>query len=129
MAQQTARETLVPVKLSPFNAESALDELSAEVTALDGFYIRSNFKLPELSARSHRIAVDGNVEHQLQLSLDDLRALGTKTLVTTMECAGNNRMSLAPLPSGEPWLGGAVSTGQWRGTPLRAVLEKAGIRP
>ena len=54
--------------------------LSAEVTPVEGFYVRSNFKLPELSAASHRVAVDGNVERQLQLGLDDLRALGTRTV-------------------------------------------------
>jgi sulfite oxidase len=128
MAQQTARGSLVPVKISPFNAESAIDELGPEVTPLEGFYVRSNFKVPELSASAHRVAVAGNVERPLELSLDDLRKLGTRTLLTTMECAGNNRMSLAPLPSGEPWLGGAVSTGRWTGTPLAAVLDAAGVR-
>src|SRR5205814_6775008 len=88
----------------------------------------SNFARPTPSAATGRVAVAGDVERPLELSLDDLRRLGTRTLLTTMECAGNNRMSLAPLPSGEPWLGGAVSTGQWRGTPLRAILEKAGVR-
>src|SRR5437879_3116244 len=128
MARQTSRESLVPVKLAPFNAESAIDELGPEVTSTEGFYVRSNFDLPKLSPAGHRVAVAGNVERPLELSLDDLRRLGTRTLVTTMECAGNNRMSLAPLPTGEPWLGGAVSTGRWTGTPLPAVLDAAGVR-
>ncbi|HEY3107816.1 MAG TPA: sulfite oxidase [Chloroflexota bacterium] len=128
MARQTAGEPLVPVKLSPLNAESAIDQLEPEVMPTEGFYVRSNFAVPKLSAADHRVAVAGNVERPLELSLDDLRRLGTKTLLTTMECAGNNRMSLAPLPSGEPWLGGAVSTGRWTGTPLAAVLDAAGLR-
>jgi DMSO/TMAO reductase YedYZ molybdopterin-dependent catalytic subunit len=128
MTRQTSPASLVPVKLSPFNAESALEELEPEVTPTEGFYVRSNFKVPSLSATAHRVTVAGNVERPLELGLDDLRRLGTRTLLTTMECAGNNRMSLAPLPSGEPWLGGAISTGQWTGTPLVAVLDAAGIR-
>ena len=43
-------------------------------------------------------------------AVQDLRAMGTKTVTTTMECAGNNRLGQAPLPSGEPWQAGAVST-------------------
>jgi len=125
----TDRDALVPVKLAPFNAESAADQLTPDVTPLDGFYIRSNFKVPELNARDHRLTVGGNVERELDLGIADLKALGAKTIVTTMECAGNNRMSLAPLPTGEPWLGGAISTGRWTGTPLRAVLERAGVKP
>src|SRR5689334_4489395 len=121
MAQRTAT-SLVTVKVSPFNAESAAEELAADVTATGGFYVRSNFNVPELSAATHKISVGGNVERPLELSIADLRALGTKTIVTTMECAGNNRMSLMPLPSGEPWQGGTVSTGSWTGTPLKAVL-------
>src|SRR5262245_23082776 len=109
MARETARQPLVPVKLSPFNAESAIEQLGPDVTPTEGFYVRSNFAIPRLSAPSHRVAIGGNVERPLELGLDDLRQLGTRTIVTTMECAGNNRMSLAPLPTGEPWLGGAVS--------------------
>lgn len=120
---------LVVVKVAPFNAESAIERLSADVTPTAGFYVRSNFPLPRLDAAQHRIAVGGAVERQMSLSIADLRALGTRTLTTTLECAGNNRMSLAPLPSGEPWLGGAVSSGTWTGTPLRAVLERADLKP
>src|SRR4029453_15981975 len=109
MARPTSRESLVPVKLAPFNAESAIEELELEVTPTEGFYVRSNFETPKLSAAAHRITVAGTVARPLELSLDDLRRLGTRTLLTTMECAGNNRMSLPPLPSGEPGRGGAVS--------------------
>jgi DMSO/TMAO reductase YedYZ molybdopterin-dependent catalytic subunit len=73
MARQVTRESLVPVKLSPFNAESALEELEAEVTATDGFYVRSNFKVPSLSPADHRVTVAGRVARPLELSLDDLR--------------------------------------------------------
>ncbi|MER3406553.1 MAG: hypothetical protein C4289_16455, partial [Chloroflexota bacterium] len=52
-----------------------------------------------------------------------------RTLVATMECAGNQRIGLSPLPTGEPWDIGAVSTASWSGVPLGAVLERAGLRP
>jgi DMSO/TMAO reductase YedYZ molybdopterin-dependent catalytic subunit len=42
-----------------------------------------------------------------------------------MECAGNSRLHLRPLPAGEPWSNGAVSTSRWMGYPLRLLLESA----
>jgi DMSO/TMAO reductase YedYZ molybdopterin-dependent catalytic subunit len=122
-----AEVDLVTVKASPFNAESHADKLADDVTPTPYFYVRSNFKLPELDPNTHKVTVEGAVNSRLDLSLADLRALGVREITTTMECAGNNRMSLAPLPSGEPWQGGAVSTGRWSGVPLKAVLDKAGL--
>jgi DMSO/TMAO reductase YedYZ molybdopterin-dependent catalytic subunit len=69
--------------------------------------------------------VDGAVDHPFTLSLDDLRSLPATTILATLECAGNNRASFAPLPRGEPWGAGALSTAEWRGVPLRNVLEPA----
>jgi len=45
-----------------------------------------------------------------------------------MECAGNGRLGMTPLPSGAPWGHGAVSAAYWTGVPLRAVLERVGVR-
>jgi DMSO/TMAO reductase YedYZ molybdopterin-dependent catalytic subunit len=123
------RSPLVVVKPAPFNAESAVERLREGVTPAPAFYVRSNFPVPALDPDGHRIAVRGAVERPLDLGLADLRDLGTRTVVTTMECAGNNRTALVPLPTGEPWQSGAVSTGEWTGVPLRAVLERAGLRP
>ena len=119
---------LVTVKVAPFNAESSIDRLVEDVTPTDAFYVRSNFPVPQLDAATHRVSVGGNVDRPFDIGMDELRALGTKTIATTMECAGNHRMSLAPLPTGEPWLGGAVSTGEWTGVPLRRLLDRAGVK-
>jgi DMSO/TMAO reductase YedYZ molybdopterin-dependent catalytic subunit len=119
---------LVIVKVAPFNAEAPAARLAEPITPAASFYVRSNFAVPQLDAATHRIQVGGAVERALSLSIPELRALGTKTVHTTMECAGNNRMGQSPLPSGEPWQGGAVSTGTWTGVPLARVLERAGLR-
>ena len=121
-------QALVVVKVAPFNAEASIAELGEALTPTPAFYVRSNFVVPQLDAASHRIQVGGAVERRLSLSVEELRGLGTRTLATTMECAGNNRMGLTPLPSGEPWQGGAVSTGEWTGVPLPRVLERARLR-
>ena len=43
----------------------------------------------------------------------------------TLECAGNGRLDMKPMPIGEPWGGYAASTARWTGTLLHTVLEEA----
>ncbi len=119
---------LVPLKPAPFNAESSVAALEPDVTPTPSFYVRSNFAVPSLDAAAFRLGIGGAVRQALELTLDELRALGSQTITTVMECAGNNRLQLAPLPSGEPWHVGAISAGTWTGTPLRAVLDRAGVQ-
>jgi len=45
----------------------------------------------------------------------------------TMECAGNGRARLSPRPVSQPWLLEAVGNAEWGGTPLRPLLEEAGM--
>jgi DMSO/TMAO reductase YedYZ molybdopterin-dependent catalytic subunit len=127
-ASQPDTAGLVPLKPSPFNAESAPSELDADVTPTSSFYVRSNFAVPSLDPAAYRLRIEGAVEKSFELSLDEIKALGAKTIATVMECAGNNRLQMSPLPSGEPWHIGAVSAGTWTGVPVRAVLERAGVR-
>ena len=71
--------------------------------------------------------VDGRVGRELSLSLDELRARPAVTLAVTLECAGNGRAALSPRPISQPWLLEAVGTAEWTGTPLRGLLEEAGV--
>jgi DMSO/TMAO reductase YedYZ molybdopterin-dependent catalytic subunit len=71
--------------------------------------------------------VTGSVERELSLSLDELRSRPAVTAAVTMECAGNGRAELSPRPLSQPWLLEAVGNAEWTGTPLRPLLEEAGI--
>jgi len=59
-----------------------------------------------------RLEVGGLVENELKLSLDDLRALPSRTQITRHDCV-------------EGW----SCIGQWKGVPLARVLEKAKLKP
>ena len=50
-----------------------------------------------------------------------------RTVLATLECAGNGRSFLAQKAPGVPWGAGAVAHAEWSGVPLAAVLEMAGI--
>jgi DMSO/TMAO reductase YedYZ molybdopterin-dependent catalytic subunit len=49
-------------------------------------------------------------------------------MAVTMECAGNGRALIEPHVVSQPWLLEAVGTARWRGVPVSALLEDAGVR-
>ncbi len=61
--------------------------------------------------RSFRLSVDGLVEHKLELSMTELRALPVRTQITRHDCV-------------EGW----SCIGEWTGTPLQGVLDKAVVK-
>jgi DMSO/TMAO reductase YedYZ molybdopterin-dependent catalytic subunit len=117
------------VKHDPFNAEASRSALSAAITPTASHYVRSNFATPDADTVAYRLALQGLDGASHSCTLDMLRALPQHDMVVTMECAGNDRLGLRPLPHGEPWGSGAVSTSQWRGVRLRDVLEGADHGP
>ncbi len=117
---------LLVVRRDPYNAETPEYALSEQVTPTALVYVRSNFGMPLLDA-SHMIAVGGAVRTSCVLGVAALRALPQRIVGCTMECAGNDRLSIHPLPSGEPWSSGALSTITWSGPSLRDVLARAGV--
>jgi DMSO/TMAO reductase YedYZ molybdopterin-dependent catalytic subunit len=116
---------LVVVNTRPPNAESPAEALAHAVTPSEAVYLRTNFGLP--AALPARLEVGGAVARPLALGWDELRAMPQRTVTATMECAGNDRVAVRPLPEGEPWLGGAVSTVAWTGVPLADLLARAGL--
>jgi DMSO/TMAO reductase YedYZ molybdopterin-dependent catalytic subunit len=108
--------------------ESSLSSLGDEITPIDRFFIRSHFSVPQLTREDWRLSIEGEVDHPTVLTFADLESLPHRDLVATMECAGNSRSTVRPKPEGVLWGHGAVSTGRWRGVPLAALLERAGLR-
>src|SRR5512132_837158 len=121
---------LVVVKHAPFNAETPAAMLEREVTPSESVYVRSNFDMPSLAGDDHTIEVGGAVRSPFAVTVRELRAMAARARTAetvTMECAGNDRLAMRPLPPGEPWRSGAVSTARWAGVPLRDLLERAGL--
>src|SRR5262249_62048487 len=91
------------------------------------FYIRILSKIPNHTAAPYGFAVGGRVRRKLSLSLRDLMQMPPQTFFAPLECAGNGRTEFDPPIPGEKWAFGAVSTAEWTGVPLKAVLDHAGI--
>ncbi len=104
-----------------------LEALAYDVTPPGLHYLLIHYDIPVVDPARWRLEVDGSVRHQLSLSLEELRSRPAVTCSVTLECAGNGRAHLSPRPLSQPWLLEAIGTAEWTGTPLRGVLEEAGV--
>ena len=118
---EAARAALVMINPAPYNAEAPPAALVGEVTPTELHYVRSNFAVPE---HDGTLEIGGAVGAPTTLTLDDLRAMPAHDHTVTLECAGNGRLEMRPLPTGEPWGDFAVSTARWTGALLHEVLAE-----
>ncbi|SOD74945.1 DMSO/TMAO reductase YedYZ molybdopterin-dependent catalytic subunit [Jatrophihabitans sp. GAS493] len=116
------RASLQMINPDPFNAEAPPDALTGAITPNEFHYVRSNFDVP---AHDGTLEIGGAVDNPLTLTVADLRALPAVDRAVTLECAGNGRLAMKPLPAGEPWGDYAVSTARWTGALLHEVLALA----
>jgi sulfane dehydrogenase subunit SoxC len=118
---------LEELQLAARNHGMPLEALSYDLTPAGLHYLLIHYDVPEVEAASWRLEVDGAVRAPLALSIEDLRARPSASLAVTLECAGNGRALLEPHVESQPWLVEAVGNAEWTGTPLRGVLEEAGL--
>jgi DMSO/TMAO reductase YedYZ molybdopterin-dependent catalytic subunit len=118
---EAARAALVMINPAPYNAEAPPAGLVGDVTPTELHYVRSNFALPD---HDGNLQIGGAVGKPTTLTLDDLRAMPPHHHTVTLECAGNGRLEMRPLPTGEPWGDFAVSTARWTGALLHDVLSE-----
>ncbi len=121
---RTLETELRVVTRSPLNAETRLEEQLGLLTPNHRFYLRNHFEMPV--AQWPGLVVDGLVETPRRFSIDQLRRLPSRSLVVTLECAGNGRALLNPPTGGTQWALGAVGTAEWTGVPLGEVIGQAG---
>ena len=119
---EESRAALRMINPAPFNAEAPPEALAGEITPVELHYVRSNFAVP---THDGTLEIGGAVDSPSTLTLDDLRSMPAVERAVTLECAGNGRLEIRPLPVGEPWGDYAVSTARWKGALLHDVLEQA----
>jgi DMSO/TMAO reductase YedYZ molybdopterin-dependent catalytic subunit len=117
--------SLEELGLATRNHGMPLEALRYPVTPVGLHYLLIHYDVPVVDPETWRLTVRG--KRELVLGLEELRARPAAEVTVTMECAGNGRARLDPRPVSQPWLLEAVGTARWRGTPLRPLLEEAGI--
>ncbi len=119
--------SLEELQLAARNHGMPLEALRHDITPIGLHYLLIHYDIPHVEAAAWRLGIDGRVRRPLDLSLEDVRARERITVPVTFECAGNGRARLDPRPVSQPWLSEAVGTAEWTGTPLRPLLEEAGL--
>jgi DMSO/TMAO reductase YedYZ molybdopterin-dependent catalytic subunit len=111
------------------NHSLMLEGLRYDRTPTGLHYTLTHYDVPHVEHATYQLSVRGLVERQLSLSLPELQKRPAKTLRVTLQCAGDGRGLLRPRPVAQPWQVGAVGTADWHGTPLRRILQEAGLLP
>jgi sulfite dehydrogenase (cytochrome) subunit A len=123
LIQLTARP---PQLETPF---SVFDE--GAITPNDAFFVRYHLSDIPLSIdpEAFRLEVKGKVDRSLSLSLADLKT-GFEAIefVAVHQCSGNSRGFVEPRVAGGQLGHGAMGNARWRGVPLKAVLDRAGVQ-
>jgi DMSO/TMAO reductase YedYZ molybdopterin-dependent catalytic subunit len=127
VADESAGISLEELQLAARNHGTPLESLAFDLTPIGLHYLLIHYDIPAVDPGNWRLDVGGAVRTSLSLSLYDLHARPRLTSPVTFECAGNGRAKLSPRPISQPWLTEAVGTGAWTGTPLRPLLEEAGV--
>jgi DMSO/TMAO reductase YedYZ molybdopterin-dependent catalytic subunit len=112
----------------PLNLEMPFETLRDFITPTESFYVRTHFSIPKIDKNDWRLRVEGEVENPYELRHDDLLKMKSRTMVATLECAGNNRNFLVPKVKGVQWGLGAVGTANWTGVPLSILLDRAEVK-
>ena len=112
--------------------ESRLENMRGLITPTRLFFVRNNSASVDVDVSAWRLSIEGDaVSNPFELSYADLLNMRGTTLVSYLECAGNQRAMFGLLngrqAEGTQWERGAVGNAEWMGVRLRDVLELAGI--
>jgi DMSO/TMAO reductase YedYZ molybdopterin-dependent catalytic subunit len=115
------------LQLALRNRGMPLEALRYSITPTGLHYLLIHYDIPEVNVEQWRLKIRGLVGKPLELTLDEIKKRPRRTMPVTMECAGNGRALFAPRRISQPWLLEAIGTAEWTGTPLRAILQEAGV--
>ena len=116
------------LQLALRNRGMPLEAMRYPITPSGMHYLVIHFDIPDVDAGTWRLNVGGLVSNPLSLSLDDIKARPSRTMAVTMECAGNGRSLLNPRVISQPWFTEGIGNAEWTGTPLKGILDEAGVK-
>ncbi|MGQ0815374.1 MAG: sulfite oxidase [Gemmatimonadota bacterium] len=116
------------VQERPYNAEAPLPILTQIPTPTQLFYVRSSFDIPDIDIATWRLRVTGAVAREREFTFDEIAIqFDSVEALVLLECAGNGRRRMVPVPSGVAWDLGAVSCAVFRGIALADLLAACGV--
>lgn len=122
-ADQAGTEELVPFLDMPRPGPNRLDweTLAADewLTPQDQVFNVQHYNTPDVKPADFRLEITGLVDKPRTLMIDEIKALPKKDQLMTLECSGNGASK---------GFMNAVYNSKWTGTPLKPLLEAAGIK-
>src|SRR6202789_4539365 len=118
----TSRPPQLETPFSVFNANI--------ITPNDAFFVRYHLAdVPfNVDPDAFSIEIKGKVDRVTKLSLTDIKKMPAIEIVAVNQCSGNSRGFSNPRVAGGQLGNGAMGNARWRGVPLRAVLDRAGVQ-
>jgi len=100
------------------------------ITPNDAFFVRYHLAdVPlNIDPDTFTLEIKGKVDKPLKLSLAEIRKMPSKEIVAVNQCSGNSRGFFEPRVAGGQLGNGAMGNARWKGVPLKAVLDKAGVQ-
>lgn len=102
------------------------------ITPNDAFFVRYHMTQSppdQLDPDTYRIEVKGKVNSPLNLSIAALKKdFEPVEIVAVNQCSGNGRGFFEPRVAGGQMASGAMGNARWKGVPLKAILDKAGVQ-
>ena len=91
--------------------------LRPAITPNEEFYVTSYRSPPDVRVEQWSLALKGLVARPFTMTYPELLARPSVKEIVTLECVGNGLAA------------DAISTAEWEGVPLKALLEEAGLAP
>jgi sulfite dehydrogenase len=131
LAKFPEKTDLIVLTSRPPQLETPLHYFKELITPNEAVFVRFHISnIPtSVDLSQWRLKVGGNTERELNLSLDDLKKFEKVTYTAVMQCSGNGRSYFEPRVFGGQWGNGAMANVTWGGARLKAILDKAGIKP
>ena len=125
------KRPLIKLTTRPPQLETPLPVFNESViTPNDAFFVRYHLtQAPALiDPETFRLEVKGKVNAPLALTLEDLKRFEPVEVVAVNQCSGNGRGFSNPRVAGGQLGNGAMGNARWKGVPLKAILDKAGVQ-
>jgi len=125
------KKPLITYSDRPPLLETPRDVFSKSITPNDEFFVR--WHMPDIPTHidleKFRITIDGLVNKELSISIDELKNDYEAVEVTAvLQCGGNSRSAFKPIAGGIQWGSGAMGCAKWKGVRLSDLLSRAGVQ-